>query len=76
MRAWRTLSVAIAMLACVEARPDPKAAARATEAGASKTFYIYGYGSLLHEGSRIRVSSFISTHIRFSSDAMDAMLPS
>lgn len=48
------LLAALAVLgnACVGARPEPK-----TEAStAGKAFYIFGYGSLLHEGSRIRVS--------------------
>jgi hypothetical protein len=51
----RILLSALAVLVCVEAsRPEPKAEA----ATASKAFYIFGYGSLLHEGSRIRVSSY------------------
>jgi hypothetical protein len=61
MGAWRILILTVAVLACVEAnRPQPRTPAKAAEAGASKkAFYIYGYGSLLHEGSRIRVGSCI-----------------
>lgn len=46
------LLAAFAVLGCVGARPEPKDEAST----ASKAFYIFGYGSLLHEGSRIRVS--------------------
>jgi len=44
---------ALAVLGCVGARPEPKTEAPTASA---KSFYIFGYGSLLHEGSRIRVS--------------------
>uniref|UniRef100_A0A383W620 Gamma-glutamylcyclotransferase n=1 Tax=Tetradesmus obliquus TaxID=3088 RepID=A0A383W620_TETOB len=48
---------ALAVLACAEAsRPEPKAEA----APGNKAFYIFGYGSLLHEGSRIRTNCDIT----------------
>jgi hypothetical protein len=59
MSALRVILTVLALLACVEARPEPKK----TEAAPSKkAFYIFGYGSLLHEGSRIRVSAVSRSH--------------